>query len=460
MHFFGLAEHQNSHILVLVDITSLLADQSPWLIGQSCPRWRFRERRDLQGKVLDRVTDLSSRRATVVLGPRQVGKSVLLLQTAQDLLEAGWPAHRVLYFDFSDDRILSQVPAREVVAAAEAMHDAASPESSNVPFVFLLDEVSRAPNWDRWLKRTVDSETHRVVATDSAASLLRDGSRESGLGRWDELPLEGLTYHEFRRLATRELDPLTRYLRVGGFPEFATGLSEAEVRRTLREDITYRAIERDLAGQIDGLEVARRLFVYLVQDSGSIYNASKRAQDLGVDRKRLSAWTQLFFDSRLITPLPNRAIDARGGKAKAARRLGAHPKLYAVDHGLVHAFSPLPDPYDDPVVRGQVFECAVFRHLRMLAEEDPTIELAFHRKGTEGDFVVDNRHGTIVLEVTSARTASGKIEKLMKVKKEVGAKRALLIYGGLETRNSDGIEQVPLPRFLEDPSGIVLGEPA
>lgn len=444
-----------------MDIGALLSDRSPWLIGQDSPQWRLRERRDLQQIVLDRVRDLGTRRATIVLGPRQVGKSVLLLQTAEDLLRAGWPPHRVFYFDFKDDRIVEPISVRDVIAAADGIRDSLPTRpDSDVPTVLLLDEVSQAPRWDRWLKGAVDEGSYRVVATDSAASLLRDGSRESGLGRWDELLLEGLTFDEFRRLASREVDPLTRFLRVGGFPEYASGIPLDDARHRLREDIAYRAVERDLAAHIDAVDEARRLFVYLIQDSGAIYNASQRSQDLGVDRKKLSQWTQLFFDSRLIVPLPRRSLNARGEKAKAARRLGAHPKLYAVDHGLIHAFSPLPNPYGDPDVRGQVFESLVFRHLRALVAADGSLEASFHRQGTEGDFVVDTADGPIVLEVTSAASAGGKIKKIKKIAKtktEIGAERAVLVYGGLDARDVSGVSVVPLPMFLENPANAVFG---
>ena len=440
-----------------MDLGALVGDLSPWLSGRAVAAGRWPERRDLQPRVLARVQDLRNRRATVVLGPRQVGKSVLLLQLAEDLLSGGWPPSRLLYFDFSDDRVVEETTVRDVIDAHERIltGSAVSPRE-DLPLVLLLDEVSHVPRWDRWLKSAVDSDKFRIVCTDSAASLMREGAQDSGLGRWDEVDLEGLLFSEFRRIAP-EADPLSRYLQLGGFPAFASGLSITVARRTLREDIVYKAVERNLVHRIDDISGAKRLFVYLMQDSGAIYNASKRQADLGIHRKQVSAWLELFLDSRLVVSLPRRELDSAGRKRKSASRLGAHPKLYAADHGLIYAFSPLPDPYTDPQVLGQAYEGVVFRHLRALVASEESATLSFHRREGEGDFVVDTESGPVVVEVTSQRAARGKLEKLRKVQEEVGAARALLVYGGIDAREVDGITLVPLPAFLEDPAAVTLG---
>jgi predicted AAA+ superfamily ATPase len=47
-----------------------------------------------------------SRRALVLSGPRQVGKTTILYQVIGDLLgNQGWPAENITYFDFSDERL-------------------------------------------------------------------------------------------------------------------------------------------------------------------------------------------------------------------------------------------------------------------------------------------------------------------------------------------------------------------
>ena len=62
-------------------------------------------RRDLRLHILRRLGEVAERRAVLILGPRQVGKTVLLLQLADDLLAKRWLPQNLTYFDFADDRI-------------------------------------------------------------------------------------------------------------------------------------------------------------------------------------------------------------------------------------------------------------------------------------------------------------------------------------------------------------------
>src|SRR5579864_548458 len=209
-------------------LREILQDQNPWWRSADARRASiYPVRRELQPQVVERVRRWADRRAVVVVGPRQVGKTVLLLQTADDLLSAGCPPANLTYFDFSDDRLLADVTPRQVMAMVPEGFE------TDQPRVLLLDEINLVPRWDRWLKQAVDAASGlRVVATGSAASWIRSGGKESGQGRWDELHLEGLTFREFLALNSppgesiqgtfsRERGLIERYLALGGFPEHA-----------------------------------------------------------------------------------------------------------------------------------------------------------------------------------------------------------------------------------------------
>jgi predicted AAA+ superfamily ATPase len=438
----------------------LLQDQNPWWRDAAIRRARgYPVRRDLELEILRRVLRIDDRRATLLLGPRQVGKTVLLLQLADELLEKGWPPQNLTYFDFSDERITGEISARDVV---DAQPFGLSPE---YPRVFLLDEIRGAGSWDRWLKQAVDAGVGRIVATDSAAGLLRAGAAESGQGRWDEVYIEGLSYREFVRLqgGPGEQDIETtlrrapnlheRYLALGGFPEHALSEDFPEVRRRLRSDIAERAILRDLSGL--GVDVARikDLLVYLLQDSGAEFNAEARARDLGADARSVRDWARLLADTLLVSPLERFVRNAAAG-------LRSKSKIFAADPGLVSAFAPL--PVQDPAVRARAFEAAVFRHLREAARElEGRLTYFRHREDLEIDFVLETPGRLVAVEVTSAlRLRADKVERLRQAARELGADRRLLVHGGVIEESAEGIAAVPLQRFLLDPMACLRGEPS
>lgn len=439
-----------------MNLSDLLVSQNPWWREPASRRaLAYPVRRDLEPQILNLVVRRSDRRAVLLLGPRQVGKTVLLLQLGDDLLAAGLPAANLTYFDFSDDRITEPLTIREILDQRPVGLD---PEH---PRVFLLDEVRLASAWDRGLKQAVDSGAGRIVAADSAASLLREGGRESGQGRWDELRIEGLSLTEFVRLHARagedpekvlRRDPglPERYLALGGFPEHANSDTTAEVWRRLRSDIADRAIARDLAGLDVDVHRIKDLFVYLVQDSGAILNASRRASDLGADERSVRKWMEMLLDTYLLVRLGE---TSRSTKAPAALR--PRPKLYAADHGLISAFSTNPT---DPALRAKLFEAAVYRHLREAATAADQIGYFRSGQDLEIDFVTAAGGRVVGIEVTSSRgVRSDKVAKLRKAGERLGAGSLLLIHDGLIDEQAEGVHAVTLGEFLLDPHKHLAG---
>jgi predicted AAA+ superfamily ATPase len=95
------------------------------------------------------IGNAQQNRAQVLLGPRQVGKSTLLLQIVGKLLEAQVAPSNITFFDFSDDRLAPRtVSPREIVAMG------APGVVPQAPRFFLFDEITWAKSgWDRWLKQ-------------------------------------------------------------------------------------------------------------------------------------------------------------------------------------------------------------------------------------------------------------------------------------------------------------------
>jgi predicted AAA+ superfamily ATPase len=439
----------------------ILHDQNPWWRSTSVRRASaYPVRRDLQREVVDRLWRFADRRAVVVVGPRQVGKTVLLLQTADDLLSAGWPPANLTYFDFSDDRLLSAVTPRQVMTARP---DGFEPDQ---PRALLLDEINVVPQWGRWLKQAVDSgQGLRVVATGSAASWIRTAGQESGPGRWDELRLEGLSFREFLGLHSpageaveatfrRERGLIDRYLAVGGFPEHArresagqTQTAEfAEVFRRLREDIADRAIRRDLGRTGLDVERVRRLFAYLVENSGAIFKAPERARDLDADPRSVREWLERLTETLLLVRLERH-------HKRAAARLRSQPKIYAADPGIASAFAPAA-----AAMRARAVESAVFRHLRAAAAPEA---LSYFRTddGSEIDFVLQTAQELVGIEVTSSiRVRSEKIERVRQAASALGASRVFVVYGGLISQLASEPPLIALTEFLLDPIGALRGE--
>ncbi|MGH7812846.1 MAG: ATP-binding protein [Candidatus Binataceae bacterium] len=437
-------------------LRKIAEDHNPWwTIGGARRALAFPAKRDLYEKLLRYAAATEARRAALIIGPRQVGKTVMLWQLVDGLLEQGWPPKNVTYFDFSDDRLTEEITPRSVADLAPSGY---SPEKTRI---FLFDEISKAARWGAWLKQAVDAGKNRFIVTDSAASVMRSEARESGQGRWDELRIEGLSFKEYLRLISmpgespeqalrRVPNSGERYLAAGGFPEHVFAEDFYRVRERIREDISDRAILRDLLRLNVEVTRLKALFSYLVQDSGAIFNASIRARELNADPRSVDRWVSLLEDTHLIARLLRRT-------GNAAARLRAQPRIYAADHGLVSAFAPGGSLERDQNTRGRVVEAVVFRHLRDVARELRG-ELSFFRDqaGLEADFVLDFDRGPIVIEVTaSSDPPSGKFHRLAKIGKLLKASRSIMIHGGIVGGADDRSATLPLAEFLMRPSSIL-----
>ncbi len=454
-----------------MSLQQIALDFNPWWIRSDEQRQRIEGRsqpnqiatpafrRSLQPLLLQKLVDISNRRAIVLRGARQVGKTVILRQIAEDLLPKLSSPYQLVYFDFSDDRLgRSAVHPRDVVALAEEL---APPDKQ---IYFLFDEAQYVPGWDRYLKQAVDRwkepAPHRFIVTGSASLALVRGGAESGLGRWDEFLLEPCPFREFLALRgrsgespedvlDREPQAFELYLNIGGFPGYSRHQATQIpfIRSRLRHDIVDKAVMRDLFERGKDLRQIRRLLVYILEASGLQLDPRKCANDLGADKRSVTGWVEQLKNASLLRELPQKTRSPR-------QTLRSRSKLYAVDHGLVVAFSPEAVPLSDPTTNGAVHETAVYRHLRSL--EDATISFIRRDDNHEIDFLVERGRHRIAVEVTTSSVPKArKIERLTAEADRVGATKTVLVHPRLTPHRGGDVTYIPTRQFLMDPDQIL-----
>lgn len=265
------------------EIYESLTLENPWWVGEvGADRVsRFPKRTYLDG-FTGLVEQRAVNRSVILLGPRRVGKTVMILQVINTLLTTGVAGQNILYISL--DRPLYNGLSLEGIVAT---HLARTPGDGRRYFFF--DEIQYVRDWERELKSLTDLyPDFRFVASGSAAAALRAKSTESGAGRFTDFLLPPLTFDEFiifqserneslPRLRTfaddgfvaaaelRSIDIaylnilFERYLAFGGYPEAV--LSEyvqQNLDRFVREDIVEKVLLRDLPS-LYGVQDTREL---------------------------------------------------------------------------------------------------------------------------------------------------------------------------------------------------------
>ncbi len=175
---------------------------NPWWRGEEplrppvFRRWPFqRAMRLLQGGMTP---------ATVLRGPRRVGKTILLRQLIQDLLAKGTEGTRILYVPFDElptfrgikEPVLAISRWFEKQVLGETFNRAANRE---LPAYLFLDEVQNLDAWAPQVKNLVDNHGLRALITGSS-SLRIEAGRDSLAGRVTTLEMGPLLLTEIAGL--------------------------------------------------------------------------------------------------------------------------------------------------------------------------------------------------------------------------------------------------------------------
>ncbi len=433
-------------------LDAFLRNTNPWWEGKPGPvlppyrRWAF------QTTLKKLHSGLAP--ATVLRGPRQVGKTTLQLQLIEHLLEEkGVTPGRILRVQFDDipslrglsEPVLSIARWFENRILGRTFNEAAREGQTAY---LLLDEVQNLADWAPQLKALVDHHTVRVLVTGSSA-LRIEGGRDSLAGRITTADLGTLLLREIAglrsghhlapRLPENGLEALLRqefwhelhdwgrarreirdqafaqFSERGGYPvaqahwerpwpEVADQLNETVIQRAIQHDL--RVGERGLKRDAQLLEQVYRLACrYAGQSPGQAVFIHQIRQALrgNIGWQRILQYLK-FLDGAMLLKLVHPL------ELRLKRRKGNH-KLCICDHSLraswLQELVPLdPEALDNAPhlqdLAGHLAESVVGYFLSGI----PHLDLAhFPERGAEPevDFVLTVGEQRIPLEVKYRR---------------------------------------------------------
>lgn len=403
---------------------------NPWWAGRSVRVPPFR--RIAFDACRERLFDPAIRRGVLLSGPRRVGKSTVLAQIAEMLIQGGTDPRRVVYLSL-DNPFLKMLSLAEILRIYEEHVRAAD---SKADTFLLLDEVQYAKDWDLHLKFFIDHRPEfRIVATGSASLQQKHDAIDSGVGRWVTVPMPTLSFYEFLRIRGAELPVVDsdlrlkqvaemergelavmaerfrgtlpefqRYLLVGGFPETAKSEDTDYCQRLIREDVVERVLKRDMVALfgIRKVNELERLFIYLCLRSGSILSVRNCASEIGTTAPTVDNYLECLESANLLYQLP----PADWGGKKLLRE---QSKYYLVDAALRNAVLLRGEEImTDPNELGVIVETAVLRHLFAYSYLDSP-RIAYWRDAKtdkEVDVIVKSPRYTIPVEVKYRSSAN------------------------------------------------------
>ncbi len=243
-----------------------------------------------------------------VLGPRQIGKTTLAKQVAEQ--RKGPTTH----FDLEDTRDLARLS--DPALTLEPLQG-----------LVVLDEIQRRPELFPFLRVLADRRPIRArfLVLGSASPEMLKQSSESLAGRISYYELPGLSLPEVKIKNQSKL-----WLR-GGFPASYTA-STNSISDLWRRDFIKAFLERDLPqlGIRTPSAVLSRFWSMLAHYHGQIWNASEFSRSFGVTNKTVNHYLDVLTSAFVISPLQPWHENLKKRQVKA-------PKIYFSDTGLLHS---------------------------------------------------------------------------------------------------------------------------
>ena len=358
-------------------IIERLRYENPWWVNKQIPEtYSSMSKRLYFNLFYPNVTEKNIRRALVLMGPRRVGKTVMLFHSIEQLISEDVNPQKIFFIGI-DNPIYVHLSLEDILNLCK---QALSLSNLNGCYVF-FDEVQYLKDWERHLKVLVDSFPQtKFIVSGSAAAALKWHSTESGAGRFTDFMLPPLTFQEYIYLKkmnhlifdgnikygdkimnyclTHDIKALNRefihYLNFGGYPEVV--LSEkiqSDMGRYVKNDIVDKVLLRDLPSLygIKDVQELNRFFTYIAYNTGNEFSYETMSRESGIQKDTIKKYLEYLEAAFLIKVLNKVDVNA-----KRLKRVTSF-KVYLTNPSLRTAlFSPISETDNE---MGNIVETAV-----------------------------------------------------------------------------------------------------
>jgi len=375
-----------------------------------------------------KVTD----RSFFLFGPRGTGKSTWLRRELPD----------AVFVDLLDSSVhleLSYSPARLEAMVGD------KPRGAWV----VLDEVQKEPVLLDEVHRLMEKKGWRFALCGSSARKIRRGGVNLLGGRALTRELSAFSCRELGKLCDIDFSMEWGFLPLVQFDrQNAADLLNSYVSTYIREEIKQESVVRKLTPFLRFLNIAGQLNAQQI-------NASNVAREAMVGRSTVDSYFSVLIDTLLGDFLP-------AYRPGAKVRESAHAKFYWFDPGVARAAAGLLFEPVDRLWLGGALETIILHEMKVYNHTSNLNRLiSFYRSagGAEIDFIIetkkrrpDSKARIVCIEVKLAEKWDRRWERPMRSLAEQGkvhVEKMLGVYTGKKSYHFDGVEVLPVGRFLE-----------
>lgn len=411
------------------------------------------------------IKEIEKKKITSLLGPRRVGKTILMHQLIDNLLKKGVNEKRILYLQFDFLKINKSGIIRELLSIISGLINEPLDELKETIYLF-LDEVHKLETWAEEIKQFQDMKLKiKFVVSGSSSLRIIKGAGESLLGRINHNLIFPLNFREFLSLKKINIDAVDinnikkdynnlinkiskikfyfkEYLKKGGYPEVIS----KDVREAHRLLIDYKdlSLQRDLF-EIEGVrdvKSVRELLNVLASLVTERLNYSKLASILGIKADTVKRYIGLIEDIYLIN-------ESKVFSKKPYFSVRKERKIFFIDTGMLNAVN-MKYEIDDNYVSKLVENVCSKISLESKQDIVPSINYWLDEFGKEIDIILEKETTIIPIEVKYRNQILKKdLHTVKKFLNKFNLKQGIIITKELlDKKVSDGKEILFIPAWL------------
>jgi uncharacterized protein len=351
----------------------------------------------------DLLGDLSNKEISLIVGPRQAGKTTAMRWVEE---RVGRQGIRTVFLNLDVEADQPFFESQQSLAGRLRL------EFGNEFGVAFIDEIQRKENAGLFLKGLFDQGLpYKLVVSGSGSLELKEKIHESLVGRKRLFELPTLTFAEFVNHRTdyryqdrlqqffqvekdRSEELLLEYISFGGYPRVVTQDRLEDKRRTLDE--IYRSyMERDIVAllRVEKSEAFSRMIRLLAHQIGQIVNYSELSTLLNISVPTLKSYLWNAKKTFILKALSPFFTNPR-------KELTKSPVLYFHDLGLCNYIGGVHGALTGDANLGSLFQNFIWR---LLWEETKSQPVSVHfwrtKDKAEVDFVLETSGALIPVEV-------------------------------------------------------------
>ena len=244
-----------------------------------------------------------------VVGIRRTGKTTLMKQLIDELIEKKVPCENILFYTFDEPAEFQEVIDEYLKISSKNLE--------REKLYFFLDEIQKLEDWQNKIKIYYDHYPNIKIFVSGSSSLFIRKKSESLAGRIREFNLPPLSFREYLFFKGKEellqkkpmfSSELRRELEIYASRQFIEIIEETEdVAKEYLNTLARKVIFEDIP-QVYPLEqpqVLWKLFKIIAQNPGMLLDYHSLSSDLGINEKTLSNYSEFLEKAFLLKKLYN-----------------------------------------------------------------------------------------------------------------------------------------------------------